>query len=54
VTQEAITESTAGVKHMMNNHLFDHLSIELLFLLTVALMLLMLELGFRSGLRTQA
>ena len=54
MTQEAITESTAGVKHMMNNHLFDHLSIELLFLLTVVLMLLMLELGFRFGLRTQA
>ena len=54
MTQEALTESTAGMKHMMNNHIFDHLSIELLFLLTVALMLLMLELGFRSGLRTQA
>jgi len=37
----------------MNNHFFDTISIELLFLLTVAFMLLMLEAGYRFGLRAQ-
>ena len=37
----------------MNNHFFDAISIELLFLLTVAFMLLMLEAGYRFGLRAQ-
>jgi hypothetical protein len=35
-------------------HFFDNISIELLFLLTFAFMVLMLELGFRSGLQKQA
>jgi hypothetical protein len=38
----------------MNNHFFDQISIGLLFLLTVTLMLLMLESGYRFGLRSQA
>ena len=37
----------------MNNHFFDQLSIELQFLLTFVLMVLMLELGFHFGLRKQ-
>jgi hypothetical protein len=37
----------------MNNHFFDSVSIELLFLLTVVFMLLMLEAGYRFGLREQ-
>jgi hypothetical protein len=39
---------------MMNNHIFDQFSIELLFLLTFAFMVLMLEFGFRFGHRTHA
>jgi len=35
----------------MNNHFFDQLSIELLFLLTFLFMVLTLELGFQLGLR---
>ena len=38
----------------MNNHFFDQLSIELLFVATFLLMVLMLELGFQSGRRSQA
>jgi hypothetical protein len=38
----------------MNNHFFDAISIEALFLLTVAFMLLMLEAGYRLGLRAQS
>jgi len=37
----------------MNNHFFDQLSIEFLFVATFVLMVLMLELGFHSGLRFQ-
>jgi hypothetical protein len=37
----------------MNNHFFDAISIEVLFLLTVAFMLLMLEAGYRFGFRAQ-
>ena len=37
----------------MTNHFFDQISIELLFLLTVLLMLVMLESGYRFGLRLQ-
>lgn len=37
----------------MHNHFFDKISIEFLFLLTFAFMVLMLELGFRFGLRRQ-
>jgi hypothetical protein len=37
----------------MNNHFLDQISIELLFFLTVILMLLMLESGYRFGLRAQ-
>lgn len=37
----------------MNNHFFDAISIELLFLLTVVFMLSMLEAGYRFGLRAQ-
>lgn len=42
-----------GIEQMMNNHFFDQLSIELQFLLTFVLMVLMLELGFHFGLRKQ-
>ena len=38
----------------MTNHFFDAISIELLFLLTVLLMLLMLEAGYRFGLGAQS
>ena len=38
----------------MNNHFFDQLAIEWLFLLTIVVMMLMLELGFRCGLRRQS
>jgi hypothetical protein len=37
----------------MHIHFFDKISIELLFLLTFAAMVLMLELGFRFGLKRQ-
>ena len=37
----------------MNKHFFDSVSIELLFLLTVAAMLLMLEAGYRFGFAAQ-
>ena len=33
----------------MEIHFFDYVSVELLFVLTVVLMLLMLEVGFRFG-----
>ncbi len=42
-----------GIEQMMNNHFFDQLSIELQFLLTFVLMVLMLELGFHFGRRKQ-
>lgn len=38
----------------MNIHFFDAISIDSLFLLTVAFMLLMLEAGYRLGLRAQS
>jgi hypothetical protein len=38
----------------MNNHFLDQISIEFLFLLTVILMLLMLESGYRFGFRGHA
>jgi hypothetical protein len=53
VNQETLTESTTGKKSFMNYHFFDQISIELLFLLTVILMLLILESGYRFGLRAQ-
>jgi len=37
----------------MENHFFDRFSIELLFVLTVAIMLIMLEIGFRFGIIKQ-
>jgi len=37
----------------MHHHFFDEISIELLFLLTAGLMLLLLELGFRFGVKSQ-
>ncbi len=38
----------------MNSHFFDTIPIEALFLLTVTFMLLMLEAGYRLGLRAQS
>jgi hypothetical protein len=37
----------------MNNHFFDAISIELLFLLTVGFMLILLESGYQVGLKAQ-
>ena len=54
MNQGILTESTGGKTHLMNNHFFDQISIELLFLLTVIFMLLMLESGYRFGLKAQA